>query len=170
MLIQDFVHADCRYSWAREQLLADPRSALAALAAAAYQDGAEFSVKVGFASGKVRFGKRVAIDIGVPYDRGDWLVLPISWSATGPAWLFPCLDGDLEVTPLGDQATLFAIQGRYEPPFASVGQRLDRVVLHRITEASVRSLLMRIAHYFESGNEQYVQTMLKEGGQREAAS
>ena len=59
--------------------------------------------------------------------------------------LFPVLDANIILIPAGENASLLALAGAYRPPFAAVGQGLDRVLLHRAASATVRSLLRRMA-------------------------
>jgi hypothetical protein len=39
--------------------------------------------------------------------------------------------------------------GRYDPPLGAFGREIDRMLLHRLAEASVRFLLTRIAQRVE---------------------
>ena len=59
--------------------------------------------------------------------------------------LFPVLDANVILIPAGENASQLALAGAYRPPFAAVGQGLDRVLLHRAASATVRSLLRRMA-------------------------
>ena len=65
--------------------------------------------------------------------------LAIRWEATGPAGgLFPVLDADLRLASTGDQATLLTMAGAYRPPLGPLGEALDRVILHRVADATIR--------------------------------
>jgi hypothetical protein len=59
--------------------------------------------------------------------------------------LFPVLDANVILIPAGENTSQLALAGAYRPPFAAVGQGLDRVLLHRAASATVRSLLRRMA-------------------------
>jgi hypothetical protein len=59
--------------------------------------------------------------------------------------LFPVLDADLTVTPADAGRTLMKLDGAYRPPLGAAGATLDRVLLGRAAEATIRSLLTRIA-------------------------
>ncbi|MBV9311281.1 MAG: hypothetical protein JOZ73_10630 [Solirubrobacterales bacterium] len=85
------------------------------------------------------------MDVEPAYHRGDRLILPIHWWASGAAALFPRLEADLELAPLGDASTEITLMGRYDPPLAARGRQADRLLLHRVAEASVRSFLTRVA-------------------------
>ena len=81
-----------------------------------------------------------------PMQRGAVTVLTLRWEATGPAGrMFPLLDADMTMAPDGEDATLLGLDGVYRPPGGAVGAGLDRVILHRIATATVRSFLTAIA-------------------------
>ena len=145
MLIQDFVQVPLPYLQVAGQLTANPRAFLQQSAIDAYREGEDLSMRVGVSAHHRRLGKKVSLDVGTPFPRHDGLVIPICWWATGAAWLFPCLDGDLSIVPLGRDSTQLTLMGRYEPPLAKIGHGIDRLVLHRVAEASVRAFLMQIA-------------------------
>jgi hypothetical protein len=71
--------------------------------------------------------------------------LAIRWEATGPGGgLFPVLDADLTMTPVGDQVTSLALTGAYRPPLGAMGAALDRAVLHRVASATIRAFLAHV--------------------------
>jgi hypothetical protein len=59
--------------------------------------------------------------------------------------LFPVLDANIILIPAGESTSRLALAGAYRPPFAAVGEGLDRFLLHRAASATVRALLGRIA-------------------------
>jgi hypothetical protein len=78
--------------------------------------------------------------------RGESAVLALRWQATGPdGRLFPVLDADMSVTPAGEHSTRLSLAGVYRPPLATLGAGLDRAVFHKVADATVRSLLARVA-------------------------
>ena len=68
----------------------------------------------------------------------------MTWRATGPERLFPQLDADLEVAALGPQRTQLSISARYRPPLGAFGRALDRALLHRVAEATIKDFLDRV--------------------------
>ena len=80
-----------------------------------------------------------------PVDGASFLRLPFSWRATGPHGLFPVLEGDMEVAPLGDGLTQLAVSARYAPPLGLFGRVIDRTLLHRVAEGTVKDFLDRVA-------------------------
>jgi hypothetical protein len=75
----------------------------------------------------------------------DQVVLAVSWTATGATALFPRMEADLTMQPLGPDLTQLSFEGSYEPPLGVPGAVLDRWVLHRVAEASVKNFVDRVA-------------------------
>ena len=55
------------------------------------------------------------------------------------------LDADMSLTPAGEHSTRLSLAGVYRPPLAALGAGLDRAVFHKVADATVRSLLARVA-------------------------
>lgn len=70
--------------------------------------------------------------------------LPLTWEPIGMEGLLLRLEADLEVGPLGGGRTQLAISARYRPPLGAVGRAVDRVLLHRVAEATVKDFLDRV--------------------------
>lgn len=122
---------------------------LTPLAVGALEHGETLLVRAGPVDHRL-LGKQVRMTVGPPRHRGDTVVLPIHWEATGPSALFPVLDADLEFAPIGPDQTQLNLWGTYDPPFDGVGTRLDRLVFHRVAEATVRAFLARIGASVEA--------------------
>lgn len=72
--------------------------------------------------------------------------LAIRWEATGPGGgLFPVLDADLRLAPDGDQVTLLTMAGVYRPPLGPLGEAVDRMILHRVANATIRNFAVWVA-------------------------
>jgi hypothetical protein len=83
------------------------------------------------------------LDVAV---RGESAVLPLRWQASGPGGrLFPALDADLALTPAGEHASRLSLAGACRPPLGPVGARLDQAIFHQVAQATIRSLLARVA-------------------------
>ena len=67
------------------------------------------------------------------------------WKAAGPGGaLFPALDADIRLTPAGPAVTVLAVSGTYRPPLGTVGAPADRVILHRIAQATIRAFTRHV--------------------------
>jgi hypothetical protein len=72
--------------------------------------------------------------------------LAIRWEAAGPAGaLFPVLDADIRLAPVGAHATVLTMAGTYRPPLGPVGRALDRALLHRVASATIRHFIAQVA-------------------------
>ncbi|HEY4606025.1 MAG TPA: hypothetical protein VIH55_00135, partial [Acidimicrobiia bacterium] len=126
-----------------ENRLADLRSLLGSWADVAYRDGEELRTRVGPSSGT--FAKEVQLEIGVAEIHRAGLVYPISWYATGAGVLFPRLSADLTVSHVGHEQTRLRLEGTYEPPLGPLGKVVDRVLLRKVADATVKAWIDRLA-------------------------
>jgi hypothetical protein len=99
--------------------------------------------EVGFGD-DVRIARQVAIDLGEVVRMPSKTVVPMRWQATGAAGLFPALDADLEIAPLGPHRTQLAVSARYVPPLGALGRAIDRAMLFRVAEATLKDFLDRV--------------------------
>ena len=113
----------------------------------AYGDGLTGLVWVGPVGAVSGVSKLVEVHFRDVVTRGESAVLALRWQATGPGGrLFPALDADMSLTSAGQHSTRLSLAGVYRPPLAALGTGLDRAVLHRVADATVRSLLARVAN------------------------
>jgi hypothetical protein len=113
----------------------------------AYDDGLTGLVRVGPLGAVAGVSKLVEVHFLEVVTRGESAVLALRWEATGPGGrLFPALDADMSLTPAQEHSTPLSLAGAYRPPLAALGAGLDRAVFHKVADATVRSLLARVAH------------------------
>jgi hypothetical protein len=125
-------------------LTRDPRLWLPGLAERAHHRGDVLLSEVGFGEA-VRIKRSVAVELGRSVRIGSKFVAPLRWAASAGADLFPSLDADLEVAPIRPGRTQLAMNARYVPPFGTVGRVIDRAVLSRVAEATLKDFLDRVA-------------------------
>lgn len=118
-------------------------ASLDAIASDAYRAGEDLRARIGLGSGVL--AKTVRINVGDPLRHQGETAIPISWHATGTPALFPRLDGELVIAAVGPDLTQLTLRGSYRTPLGPVGRALDRAVLHRVAEASVKGLVDRLA-------------------------
>lgn len=112
----------------------------------AYGDGLTGLARVGPLGAAPGMSKLVEVHLLDVAVRGESAVLPLRWQATGPgSRLFPALDADLALTPVGEHATRLSLAGAYRPPLGPVGTGLDKAIFHTVAQATIRSLLTRVA-------------------------
>ena len=112
----------------------------------AYGDGLTGLARVGPLGAAPGVSKLVEVHFLDVATRGESAVLALRWQATGPGGrLFPALDADIALTPAGEHSTRLSLAGVYRPPLAALGAGLDRAIFHKVADATVRSLLARVA-------------------------
>ena len=121
-------------------LLRDPGTWVPGLARSANFHGDTLLAEVGFGE-DVRIERQVEIGLGAPRRMNGKTVIALRWVARGSSGLFPQLEADLEVAALSPDATQLAMSARYVPPLGAVGRVIDRVVLSRVAEATLKDFL-----------------------------
>jgi hypothetical protein len=144
MLVYDFTHIQLPVDDVRHRLLVAVGGLWQHVAEAAYDEGELLLSRVGPFGSVPGLSKSVRLHVGKLRDRGDGFVMPLQWSATGPTELFPVMEADLEVSPLGEGASQLRLSGSYDPPLGALGRQLDRLLLHQLAEATVRALLSQL--------------------------
>jgi hypothetical protein len=150
MLIQDFVYIDAPVTAVRHRLMAGAEAWLTPLARRAGTQGETVRVRIGPAGDLPVLSRPTRVSVGKAVEHGDAVVVPITWQADGLTAAFPMLRADLEVAPIGEFESQLTLMGRYDPPLGAVGRGLDRLVLHRLVQASVRRFLEGVAAALEA--------------------
>jgi len=127
------------YEQARERLLDYVRvDGLQSSSEDAFEQGRELLVRAGVGA----VSKQVLVQLLQPYEHEDVTVVPLRWVATGATGtMFPQLDGNLELAAADEARSVLKLAGAYRAPLAAIGATLDRVLLHRVAEASVSRFL-----------------------------
>jgi hypothetical protein len=144
MLVYDFTHIPLPVGQVRHRLFVAVSGLWQQVAEAAYDEGEQLLSRVGPFGPVPGLSKAVTLHVGNVRDRGEGFVVPLQWSATGPTELFPVMEADLEVSPLGAHESQLRISGSYDPPLGAIGRQLDRLLLHQLAEATVRALLSQL--------------------------
>lgn len=145
MFIYYFVHVNRPYREVESSLVNQLQS-LGPFADAAYREGEELRDKMSVRLDNPSVAKTVQLLSGIPIRGDQQTTIPFAWEATGTPGLFPKLDADLVVSAVGPDLSQIAMRGTYAPPLGPLGRALDRAVLHRVAEASVKSFVDRVAH------------------------
>jgi hypothetical protein len=128
-------------------------SRLEPLASEAGRDANELLMRIGPAWASGRISRDVRVALGACRERGAGLAVSIRWEAVQFPGLFPVLDGDLEFAPIGPSQCRVILSASYVAPLGELGRRLDRAILHRVAESTVRSFLVRLAAILEGTEE-----------------
>lgn len=88
----------------------------------------------------------------------EWVPFPsggarmrLEWEAVEHPGLFPHVDGELEISPVGPNRTQLALSAQYTPPLGILGRALDGALLHRLAEAVAKDFVESAATQIRSG-------------------
>ena len=91
-----------------------------------------------------RLTRRVVVELREPMRFPSRTVIPLRWRPAIAGGLLPALDADIEVAPLAPESTQLSMSARYVPPWGALGSAVDRALLHRVAEATVKDFLDRV--------------------------
>jgi len=148
IFIDDFVDVPFPLATVRGRFV-DAEKWLAVLAGAAEGDGESMRILIGPTWVGGHISRRVDVTLGPTRERGEARVMQLEWKAIGLASALPVLNGDLELAPLGSRHCRLTLAASYLPPFGELGRALDRALLHRVAQSTVRSFLERLASSLE---------------------
>ena len=150
MFVRYYLELPLPHERVEQALLGSPPEWVAALAGDAQQRGDGLLTEIGVGPLGDRLGRRVAVQLGEPVRFPSMTSLPLTWEPLGLEGLLPRLEADIEIGPLGEDRTQLAISARYRPPLSAVGRTVDRVLLHRVAEATVKDFLDRVGEAIET--------------------
>jgi hypothetical protein len=140
MFIRYYLELPLPTGAAEMALLDTPAGWLSSMAGAAQRRGDDLLTEVGVGPLGARLQRLVSIQLGEPVRFPSMTSLPLTWEPVGLDGLLPRLDANLELGAIGEDRTQLAISARYRPPLGTV----DRVLLHRVAEATVKDFLDRV--------------------------
>ena len=144
MFARYFVELPFSWNAVGAVLAKDPETWLPGLVDDAQRRGNELLTKVGFGS-RVRLAHNVTVNLGRCLCLDEKVIFPVHWRSEGAVGLFPELDAEIEIAPLGPARSQLAINARYEPPFGALGRAADRAALHRVAEAVIKDFIDNVA-------------------------
>jgi hypothetical protein len=122
------------------------RGALRGISQTACYRGADLLLRVGPLGGVPGLSKLVSARFLDPVRGSDSTTVSLRWEATGVGGdLFPAFDGDLRLSAEDGAWSRLRLVGSYRPPLGRTGVRLDRAVLGRVADATVRSFVEALA-------------------------
>jgi hypothetical protein len=118
------------------------RGSLSSASRDAYDGGLEHLARVGPLGEVPGVSKLVKISFVDPVYRQEAMTLGLRWEATGvTGGLFPVFDGDLTLSRIDAGSTRLTLVGSYRPPLGGLGAGLNKAVMGRVAQATIRALL-----------------------------
>jgi hypothetical protein len=87
----------------------------------------------------------IRLETLTPLDGSHGAVVSIRWTARRWGHLFPGMEADLLLRPLGRKTTCLILECRYQPPLALVGLIFDWLIGRWIAAATAEDFLVRFA-------------------------
>jgi hypothetical protein len=144
MFLRYYLDLPAPFPSVETSLLDEPATWVPGLLREAEDRGERLLTDVGFVLDARRIDKQVEVQFGTPHRLPSKTRLPMTWRATGTDRLFPQLEADLEVAALGPDRTQLSISAQYRPPLGAAGRVIDRALLHRVAEATIKDFLDRV--------------------------
>ena len=144
MFVRYYIELSLPVAKVEQALVGSPAGWLSAVAGEAHARGDGLLGDVGVGPLGARVRRQVRIQLGEPVRFPSMTSLPLTWEPVGLEGVLPRLDANLELGSLGGDRTQLAISARYRPPLGVVGRAVDRVLLHRVAEATVKDFLDRV--------------------------
>ena len=148
MLVRYFTQVDAPH-WHVEATLSNLVEELAGRAETAYREGEHLRQRLQPID--IAPAKEVLLRIGTARIRRDGVAYPITWRATGPTGLFPRMTAELVVSPVGSDKASVVFEGTYDPPLGILGDAIDRTLLNRLAEMTVKAWVDDVVEATESG-------------------
>jgi hypothetical protein len=141
VFLRYFVTIDRAAPEVEEVFEAGVGSWIPALVQKANGDSMQLLTELGFDVAKRRIEKKIEVTVGRPKRTVGATLVPIRWQAVSTSWLFPALEGQLEIAPLGTSKTQLGLSAAYDPPLGLAGKIADRALLHRVAEVTIKDFL-----------------------------
>ena len=102
---------------------------------------------------RIRLSKEAWVQLGEPEALKRGVLIPIRIQVTGAPMLFPTLEGEIEIAAIGGDLTQLMLRGNYTPPIGAIGDAIDKVLLHRVVESSIKHFVEAMARSLEGVKE-----------------
>lgn len=102
---------------------------------------------------RIRLSKEAWVQLGEPEALQSGVLIPIRIQVTGAPMLFPTLEGEIEIAAIGGEVTQLTLRGNYAPPIGAIGDAIDKVLLHRVVESSIKHFVEAMARSLEGVRE-----------------
>jgi hypothetical protein len=149
VFLRSFVMVTRPSAQVEAEIVAGAEKWLPDMAKQANMDGESLLSELGFRVGNRRIARRIEVEIGAPRAGAGLTFMPIRWHAAANANLFPTLEGELEIAPVGGLRTQLGLSANYSPPLGLLGKIADRALFHRVAEVTVKDFLERIGKRLE---------------------
>jgi hypothetical protein len=127
---------------------------LAGASHVAYQGGIEQLVRVGPFGDMPGASHLVRVQFVDPVYGDGAMTVGVRWEAAGATGgLFPVLDANIRLSGEGGHSSRVVLTACYRLPLGIIGAGLDRLLLHKVATATIKTFLARMASVLEGTRE-----------------
>lgn len=130
-----------RYEAAAEVLQAGPDHWLPGFE----RQGDRITARLALARGGRRVGRRIEVHLGRVQRFGYGLSVRLEWQDANRPALYPRLEGHLRAERDEEGRCRLRFDAAYTPPAGALGGSVDRALLHRVAESTVRDFFDGVA-------------------------
>lgn len=152
MFIYYFTYAHRPMENILDLFLAEPDEWVSQIFQQALEDSDLVRVRLGVGE-RIRLSKEAWVQLGEPEALKRGVLIPIRIQVTGAPMLFPTLEGEIEIAAIGGELTQLTLRGNYRPPIGAIGDAIDKVLLHRVVESSIKHFVEAMAKSLEGVKE-----------------
>lgn len=114
------------------------------------QEGERITARLALARAGRRVGRRVEVRVGTVQRFGYGVTARLEWQDARRPRFYPRLEGHLRLERgSAEDRCRFRFDARYTPPAGALGGSVDRAVLHRLADATVRDFFSGVAQRLE---------------------
>lgn len=116
----------------------------------AYRGGIDHLVRAGPFGDVPGASRLVRVQFVDPVYRDGAMTLGLRWEAIGvTGGLFPVLDANIRLSGKSGQSSQMMVTASYRPPLGTAGAGLDRLLLHKVATATIKTFASRVASALE---------------------
>jgi hypothetical protein len=115
------------------------------------RDGDRVTGELAYERGGARIQRRTEVRIGPVQNFAYGVTVQVGWKGASHPELYPELEGHLRLEPARVSGSNLRLDARYMPPGGKVGASVDRALMHRVAESSVRDFLNGVAERLAAG-------------------
>jgi hypothetical protein len=126
----------------------------------AYQGGIDHLVRAGPFGDVPGASRLVRVQFVDPVYRDGAMTLGLRWEAIGvTGGLFPVLDANIRLSGKSGRSSQMVLTASYRPPLGAAGAGLDRLLLHGVATATIKTFASRVASALEGTPEAAQETV-----------
>lgn len=115
------------------------------------RDGDRLTTELAYAQAGTRIERRIELEVGPVQKFAYGVTVHVRWRGAGRPQLYPELEGHLRAEPRPEAGSTLRFDVRYTPPAGRLGATVDRALMHRVAESSVRDFLDRVTRLLAGG-------------------